>query len=160
MVHLDSCVEVEAAYYSAPPGWISRRVQVHWDDHHSRPLNQHTGELLREHLRHARGGLPLRTKTVPSRHRSPPNNCSAAPKLLARTLAASTGLRGLRSGEGACSPRLANSSSLRKNPFLALTNRCKSLILRSAMATFRGPEPFFRKLLERGHVAKRFNGQL
>ena len=31
-VHLDGCVEVEAAYYSAPPGWIGRRVQVQWDD--------------------------------------------------------------------------------------------------------------------------------
>jgi hypothetical protein len=30
-VHLDGCVEVEAAYYGAPPGWISRRVQVQWD---------------------------------------------------------------------------------------------------------------------------------
>src|SRR5206468_243256 len=27
-VHLDGCVEVEAAYYGAPPGWIGRRVQV------------------------------------------------------------------------------------------------------------------------------------
>ena len=30
-VHLDGCVEVEAAYYGAPPGWIGRRVQVQWD---------------------------------------------------------------------------------------------------------------------------------
>jgi transposase len=30
-VHLDGCVEVEAAYYSAPPGWIGRKVQVQWD---------------------------------------------------------------------------------------------------------------------------------
>jgi len=27
-VHLDGCVEVEAAYYGAPPGWISREVHV------------------------------------------------------------------------------------------------------------------------------------
>ena len=27
-VHLDGCVEVEAAYYSAPPGWIGRRIPV------------------------------------------------------------------------------------------------------------------------------------
>lgn len=33
--HLDGCVEVEAAYYSAPPGWIGRRVQVQWDALHS-----------------------------------------------------------------------------------------------------------------------------
>jgi len=31
VVHLDGCVEVEAAYYSAPPGWIGRRIQVQWD---------------------------------------------------------------------------------------------------------------------------------
>ena len=45
-VHLDGRVEVEAAYYSAPPGWISRRVQVQWDTHHVRLLNPHMGELL------------------------------------------------------------------------------------------------------------------
>jgi hypothetical protein len=26
-VHLDGCVEVDAAYYGAPPGWIGREVQ-------------------------------------------------------------------------------------------------------------------------------------
>jgi hypothetical protein len=31
-VYLDGCVEVEAAYYSAPPGWIGQRVQVQWTD--------------------------------------------------------------------------------------------------------------------------------
>src|SRR5271156_2136286 len=55
-VHLDGCVEVEAAYYSAPPGWIGRRVQVQWDSRQVRLLDPHTGQLLREHLRQARGG--------------------------------------------------------------------------------------------------------
>jgi hypothetical protein len=32
-VHLDGCVEVEAAYYSVPPGYVSQRVQVQWDAH-------------------------------------------------------------------------------------------------------------------------------
>jgi transposase len=54
-VHLDGCVEVDAAYYSAPPGWIGRRVQVQWDSLHVRLLNLHTGELLREHLHQQRG---------------------------------------------------------------------------------------------------------
>src|SRR5215471_8968656 len=31
-VHLDGCVEVEAAYYGAPPAWIGQRVQVQWND--------------------------------------------------------------------------------------------------------------------------------
>ena len=54
-VHLDGCVEVEAAYYSAPPGWIGRRVQVQWDGRQVRLLNPDNGQLLREHLRQARG---------------------------------------------------------------------------------------------------------
>ncbi len=37
-VHLDGCVEVEAAYYSVPPGWISRLVAAQWDGHHVRGL--------------------------------------------------------------------------------------------------------------------------
>jgi len=54
-VHLDGCVEVEAAYYSAPPGWIGRRVHVQWDRLQVRLINPKTGQLLREHLRQKRG---------------------------------------------------------------------------------------------------------
>jgi transposase len=54
-VHLDGCVEVDAAYYSAPPGWIGRRVDVQWNDLHVRLLDPKTGQLLREHLRAPRG---------------------------------------------------------------------------------------------------------
>ncbi|PYY08790.1 MAG: IS21 family transposase [Acidobacteria bacterium] len=54
-VHMDGCVEVEAAYYSAPPGWIGRRVRVQWDGRHVRLLAPDTGQLLREHLRQPRG---------------------------------------------------------------------------------------------------------
>src|SRR6202051_2270247 len=49
-VHLDGCVEVEAAYYGAPPGWIGRQVHVQWDAMFVRLLDPRTGELLREHL--------------------------------------------------------------------------------------------------------------
>ena len=52
-VHLDGCVEVEAAYYGAPPGWIGRRIQVQWNSLHVRLLDPKTGQLLREHLRAA-----------------------------------------------------------------------------------------------------------
>ena len=54
-VHLDGCVECEAAYYSAPPGWIGQRVQVQWNAAHVRLLAPPTGQLLREHLRSPRG---------------------------------------------------------------------------------------------------------
>jgi transposase len=44
-VHLDGCVEIEAAYYSAPPGWIGRRVQVQWDARQVRLLDPIAGQL-------------------------------------------------------------------------------------------------------------------
>jgi len=64
-VHLDGCVEVEAAYYGAPPGWIGRRVSVQWDVRHVRLLNPNTGQLLREHLRQARGGHRIQDQDRP-----------------------------------------------------------------------------------------------
>jgi transposase len=66
-VHLDGCVEVEAAYYGAPPGWIGRQVQVQWDSLHVRLLNPQTGELLREHLRQARGKHRIKEEDRPKK---------------------------------------------------------------------------------------------
>ena len=66
-VHLDGCVEVEAAYYGAPPGWIGRRVQVQWNATHVRLLNPVTGQLLREHLRQERGRHRIHDEDRPSR---------------------------------------------------------------------------------------------
>lgn len=54
-VHLDGCIEVEAAYYSVPPGHIGRDLAVQWNDLWVRILHPHTGQLLREHLRQQRG---------------------------------------------------------------------------------------------------------
>jgi len=55
IVHLDGCVEVEAAYYSVPPGWIGKLVNVQWDSLHIRILDPKTHQLLREHVRQQRG---------------------------------------------------------------------------------------------------------
>jgi transposase len=55
-VHLDGCVEVEAAYYGAPPGWIGRRIRVQWNALFVRLLDPLSGQLLREHIRAPRGG--------------------------------------------------------------------------------------------------------
>jgi transposase len=65
-VHLDGCVEVEAAYYSAPPGWIGQRVQVQWTDLHVRLLAP-TGPLLREHVRAPRGWHRIEDADRPAR---------------------------------------------------------------------------------------------
>jgi transposase len=59
VAHLDGCVEVEAAYYSSPPGWIGRLVKVQWDELHVRILHPNTNQLLREHLRQKRGGYRI-----------------------------------------------------------------------------------------------------
>ncbi len=65
-VHLDGCVEVDAAYYSAPPGWIGQRVQVQWTDLHVRLLSP-TGQLLREHVHAPRGWHRIEDADRPAR---------------------------------------------------------------------------------------------
>ena len=54
-VNLDGCIEVEAAYYSVPPGWIGRSVKAQWDGRVVRVLDPRSSQLLREHLRQQRG---------------------------------------------------------------------------------------------------------
>jgi hypothetical protein len=66
-VHLDGCVEVEAAYYSAPPGWIGRRVQVQWHGKLVRLIDPRDGLLLREHLRGERGRHRIKEEDRPQR---------------------------------------------------------------------------------------------
>jgi len=52
VVHLDGCVEMEAAYYGLPPGWIGRSVKVQWDALHVRILHPSTNQL-------SPGNLPM-----------------------------------------------------------------------------------------------------
>ena len=70
-VHLDGCVEVEAAYYGAPPGWIGQRIQVQWNDLHVRLLSPKTAQLLREHLRAPRGWHRIHDEDRPARTPAP-----------------------------------------------------------------------------------------
>ena len=66
-VHLDGCVEVEAAYYGLPPGWIGRLVKVQWDALHVRIIDPRTNQLLREHLRQKRGWYRIQTEDYPKK---------------------------------------------------------------------------------------------
>jgi hypothetical protein len=77
-VHLDGAVEVEGAYYHAPPGWLGRRVAVQWDALRVRLIDPRTGELLREHVRQERGKRRMREEDRPKR--TPPTTL----QLLAR----------------------------------------------------------------------------
>ena len=66
-VNLDGAVEVDAAYYGAPPGWIGRKVRVQWDELHVRILDPKTGGLLREHLRTRRGFHRIQERDLPKK---------------------------------------------------------------------------------------------
>lgn len=85
-VHLDGCVEVEAAYYGVPPGWIGRKVAVQWDILNVRLLDPATGLLLREHRRKPRGWRVVHPSDLP--RRVPATTSS----LLARAVAAGTSI--------------------------------------------------------------------
>jgi transposase len=67
IVHLDGCVEVEAAYYGAPPRWIGRVLRVQWDELYVRLLDPKTGQLLREHVRQKRGWYRIKEEDHPKR---------------------------------------------------------------------------------------------
>src|SRR5438309_563699 len=67
IVHLDGCVEVEAAYYGAPPGWIGRVLRVQWDELYVRLLDPKSGQLLREHVRQKRGWYRIKEEDHPKR---------------------------------------------------------------------------------------------
>jgi hypothetical protein len=70
-VHLDGCVEVDAAYYSTPPGWIGKLVHVQWDSLHVRILHPNPktekDRLLREHVRQERGLHRVRPEDNPKK---------------------------------------------------------------------------------------------
>jgi len=66
-VHLDGCVEVEAAYYGAPPGWIGRLVHVQWDGLCVRLIDPKSGTLLRELKKKPRGWREVHPEDRPAR---------------------------------------------------------------------------------------------
>jgi transposase len=66
-VNLDGCIEVEAAYYSLPPGWTGRSVKVQWDGRLVRVIDPRSGHLLREHLRQQRGGYRIPDEDKPAK---------------------------------------------------------------------------------------------
>jgi transposase len=78
-VHLDGCVEIDYAYYGAPPGWLGREVAVQWNATYVRLLEPSTGRLLREHRRQTlRGQHAMHPADRPAR--TPPTTVT----LLAR----------------------------------------------------------------------------
>ena len=84
-VHLDGCVEVASAYYSAPPGWIGRRVDVQWNGAHVRLLDpEHRPAPSRAPARTAGLASHRGPETGPPAPRRRPSPCSPPPSAPAR----------------------------------------------------------------------------
>jgi len=147
-VHLDGCVEVECAYYGAPPGWLGRDVSVQWDGVHVRLLDPTTGELLREHRRHQRGHHRILDQDKPKR--TPPTTLAlltrarhAGPKVgaLCQQLHEREGQLGVR--------RLLGVLSLVKKYGPAVVDDACAAALELGIADYR----FLRRYLERQPAA-------
>jgi transposase len=143
-VHLDGCVEVEAAYYGAPPGWIGQRVPVQWNALHVRLLEPKTGRLLREHLRTTRGWHRIDASDQPAR--TPPTTlallgraATAGPSIgaLCRHLHVSGGAHGIR--------QILGVLSLAKKHGVAVVDDAAKTALDVGVLTYR----FVRKYIER-----------
>ena len=143
-VHLDGCVEVEAAYYGAPPGWIGRCVQVQWDARHVRLLDPRTGQLLREHLRHARGRHRIQDQDRPQ------NTPLGTLHLLCRADRAGSQIgalcRGMHSAQGQTAVRrILGMLSLAKKYGAASVDQACAAALEAGVCEYR----FIRRYLER-----------
>lgn len=145
MVHLDGCVEVEAAYYAPPPGWIGREIQVQWDEQLVRLIDPASGQLLREHMRRERGRRAVLPEDKPSR--TPPTTidllarASRAGKhigTLAQRIHATDGEPGVR--------RILGIFSLAKKHGAATVDEACGAALELGAPTYR----FVKRYLERG----------
>jgi transposase len=143
-VHLDGCVEVEAAYYGAPPGWIGRRLHVQWNDLHVRLIDPATQRLLREHVRAPRGWHRIEPADAP--RRTPPTTLAllarattAGPSIgsLSRQIQATGGAHGIR--------QILGLLALAKKHGVAVVDDAARAALEIGVPTYR----FVRKYVER-----------
>lgn len=145
-VNLDGCIEVEAAYYSAPTGWIGRTVKAQWDGRVVRVIDPRSGQLLREHLRQQRGGHRIPEQDKPAK--TPPSTL----QLLARCAQLGKHLGALaeqmhhRDGPEAIR-RIQGLTSLARQHGIALTNDACAAALEFGLPA--NPYQFVRRWLER-----------
>ena len=143
-VHLDGCVEVEAAYYGTPPGWIGRRVDVQWNDLFVRLLDPKTGQLLREHVRAPRGWHRIADADRP--RRTPPKTIALLEAAMRIGPAVSTICDHIHRHEGdAGTRRILGVLSLAKKHGPAVTEDAAKAALDLGVPTYR----FLRRYLDR-----------
>jgi transposase len=147
-VHIDGCVEVDAAYYGAPPGWIGRQVDVQWDLMYVRLLDPRTGMLLREHLQTKCGRHRVRPEDRP--RRTPPHTL----RLIARAHKAGMNIGTVcdaiyhRQGEDGLRRIMGVLALVKKYGCAATENACAAA-LELGVAEYR----FVRRYLERSPQA-------
>ena len=147
-VHLDGCVEVASAYYSAPPGWIGRRVDVQWNDAHVRLLDPSTGQLLREHLRAPRGWHRIADPDRPAR--TPPKTLALLAAAKRAGPAISTLCDHIHGHDGAAGVRrILGVLSLAKKHGPAVVEQAATAALELGVPTYH----FLRRYLDRHPVA-------
>lgn len=143
-VHLDGCVEVEAAFYGAPPGWIGRRVHVQWNALHVRLIDPTSRQLLREHLRAPRGWHRIEARDQPSRTPASTRtllaratSAGAAIGALCHQIQATGGAHGIR--------QILGVLALAKKHGIAVVEEAAQAALDIGVPTYR----FLRKYVER-----------
>jgi transposase len=92
VVHLDGCVEVEAAYYGLPPGWIGRLVRVQWDELYVRILDPNNGRCYGNMCARNAAGIASKKKTTRNKDRCASLSYCGAPAAPALTSAPSATL--------------------------------------------------------------------
>ncbi len=143
-VHLDGCIEVEAAYYGAPPGWIGREVAAQWDERVVRLVDPKTGTLLREHKKKPRGWRQVHPSDAS------PRTPATTLQLLTRARTAGAGIGKLcdaiheRSGEAGVRRILGVLSLVKKHGVRPVEDACQSA-LEIGFPDYR----FVRKWIER-----------
>jgi transposase len=143
-VHLDGCVEIEAAFYGAPPGWIGQRVQVQWNDLHVRLIDPKTGQLLREHLRAPRGWHRIDDRDQPAR--TPPTTLALLQRATAAGPSIGTLCRHVQAHGGAQAIRqILGVLALAKKHGVAVVEDAAKAALEVGVFTYR----FVRKYVER-----------
>jgi hypothetical protein len=147
-VHLDGAVEVDYAYYPAPPGWIGRDVAVQWDGVHVRLLDPATGTLLREHRRQAPGHRASSPADQPTR--TPPTTLALLGQATRAGVHTGTLCAAIHRQDGEAGVRrLLGVLSLVKKHGAATVDDACAAALECALPTYR----FVRRYLERHPAA-------
>lgn len=135
-VHLDGCVEIDAAYYHAPPGWIGREVAVQWDGLRARLLDIKTGELLREYLRQRRGGRRVREEDRPKQTPASTTRLIGDVRRTGHHIGAVCKTMHERDGEASVRRILGIRSLIKKHGAAAVDHACKA-VLEMGLADYR-----------------------